>query len=154
MNINEQIAALIAAARVVGIQLDDVIEEIRIRWEPSGDTKLKIDDYGRYSVAGSKHLWESPLPIKLGMKLSALQLRNIMSNCGVDENGEDVPAAFLGFTDETGGNQQVAYLAARKYELNMKPGETPPVFQPRTFRAKFRTMDEAVAYVAANPWVQ
>lgn len=154
MSINQQIDALIASARAQSIQLDDVVDEIRVRWEPSGETQLKLDEYGRHSVAGSKHLFLSPLPILLGRKLTALQLANIMPNCGVDESGNEVPAAFIGFTDETGGNQQVAYLAARKYGLSMKPGETPPVFQPRTFRSRFRTIDEAVAYVAANPWVQ
>lgn len=154
MSLNQQIDALIALARAQNIQLSDVVDEIRIRWEPSGDVQLKIDEFGRHSVAGSKHLFLSPLPILLGMKLTPLQLTNIMLNCGVDDSGNEVPAFGLGFKDETGGDQQVAYLAARKYSQDMKPSEMTTVFQPRTFRARFRTIDEAVAYVAANTWVQ
>jgi hypothetical protein len=154
MSLNQQIDALIALARAQSIGVDDVVDEIRIRWEPQGAAILKIDEFGRHSIAGSKHLFLSPLPILLGMELTPLQLANIKPNCGVDDAGNEQPAAFIGFTDETGGNQQVAYLAARKYSLNMKPGDQPPVFQPRTFRSRFRTIDEAVQYVAANPWVQ
>lgn len=154
MNLNQQIDALIALARSQSIGVDDVVDEIRIRWEPQGGAVLKIDEYGRHSVAGSKHLFLSPLPILLGMKLTDKQLNNILPNCGIDADGNELPAAFLGFTDETSGNQPVAYLTARRYEAGLKPGETPPVFTPRTFRSRFRTIDEAVAYVAANPWVQ
>lgn len=154
MSINAQIIALIAAAQAAKLSVEDVTDEIRVRWEPGGGEQLKIDDYGRHHIAGSKHLFLSPLPILLGAQLSAKQLQNIQSNCGVDANGTEVAAAFLGFTDETSGNQQVAYLAARRYETSLKPGESPPVFTPRTFRSRFRTVDEAVAYVAANPWVQ
>jgi hypothetical protein len=154
MSINEQITALIASARESGYLLDDITDEIRIRWEPAGDTQLKLDEYGRHSVAGSKHLWLSPLPILLGMKLTDLQLANITANCGVDVTGTEVAAAWLGFKDETSGNQQVAMLTARRYEKGAKPGESPPVFQPRTFRSRFRTIGEAVAYVAAEQWVQ
>lgn len=154
MSLNQQIDALIASARAQSLQLEDVVDEIRIRWEPSGDVQLKIDEFGRHSVAGSKHLFLSPLPILLGMKLTPLQLANIMPNCGVNENGTEVAAFGLGFKDETGGDQQVAYLAAREYRLGMKPGDTTTVFQPRTFRSRFRSIDEAVAYVAANAWVQ
>jgi hypothetical protein len=154
MSINEQITALIASARASSLTVDDITDEIRIRWEPSGEAQLKLDEYGRHNIAGSKHLFLSPLPILLGMKLSKKQLDNIQPNCGVDEDGVELAAAWLGFTDETSGNQKVAYLAARRYEAGLKPGESPPVFQPRTFRSRFRTIDEAVAYVAANPWVQ
>ena len=154
MNINEQIAALIAAARESSYTLDDITDEIRIRWEPAGDTQLKLDEYGRHSIAGSKHLWLSPLPILLGMKLTELQLSNILPNCGVDALGAEVAAAWLGFKDEFGGNQKVAVFAARRYEKSLKPGDGPPTCQPRTFRSRFRSIDEAVAYVAANPWVQ
>lgn len=154
MSINEQITTLIASARASNLTVDDITDEIRVRWEPSGEAQLKIDEYGRHNIAGSKHLFLSPLPILLGMKLTDKQLNNILPNCGVDDKGNEVPAAFLGFTDETSGNQQVAYLTARRYESSLKPGETPPVFTPRTFRSRFRTIDEAVQYVAANAWVQ
>jgi hypothetical protein len=154
MSINQQIEALIASAKSQQISVDDVTDEIRVRWDSLSGAALKIDEFGRHSIAGSKHLFLSPLPILLGMKLTPLQFANIQPNCGFDEEGNEVPAAFLGFTDETGGNQQVSYLAARQYSLNMKPGDSTPVFQPRTFRSRFRTIDEAVQYVAANAWVQ
>lgn len=155
MSINEQVDNLIATARALKLTVDDVTDEILIRWGPAGETQvIKLDEYGRHYIAGSKHLFLSPLPVLLGMKLSEKQLNNIMPNCGVDKDGNEVAAAFRGFTDETGGNQKVAYLTARRYEKDLKPGDTPPAFQPRTFCSRFRSIDEAVAYVAANPWVQ
>lgn len=154
MSINQQIDALIAAAKAGGATVDDVTDEIRLRWDVSASVALKIDEFGRHSVAGSKHLFVSPLPILLGMDLTPLQVLNITCNCGIDEKGDEQPAFGLGFTDEIGGRQVVASWTARKYSQGMKPGDVPPVFQPRTFRARFRTIDEAVQYVAANPWVQ
>lgn len=154
MSINAQIIALISAAQAANLSVDDITDEIRVRWEAGGPVQLKLDEWGRHNIAGSKYLFLSPLPILLGISLTPKQLQNIQSNCGVDASGNEVPAAFLGFTDETPANQAVAYLAARRYEPSLRPGESPPVFQPRTFRSRFRTVDEAVAYVAANPWVQ
>lgn len=149
MSIDQQIDELIASARAQEVEMAGLLDEIRIRWNPESGEVLTLDEYGRHSVAGSRALWLSPLPILLGMKLTALQLQNIRFNCGVDEKGEEVPAFGLGFTDETSGRNLVAVWAARRYELNAKAGETPPIFVPRTYRSRFRTYAQAVATVAA-----
>lgn len=154
MSINDQIAQLIAAAKASGLSEQQITDEISVRWDSGADAQLKLDKYGRHSIAGSKHLWLSPLPLIAGAKLDKLQLVNIQTNVGVDEAGNEVAAFGLGFKDETGGDQAVAYLTARRHEEGDKPGTDNGPFKPRTFRSRFRTMDEAVAYVAANPWVQ
>lgn len=161
MSINDQIHVLIASAKSAGLESPDFLtDEIRARWNQGAATQapLKLDDDGRYFVPGSRLPWMTDLPIKLGMELTTRQLGNIMANCGVDAKGNRKPAAFLGFETGTGSADNpittpVAWLLARQF-WNQPAGGPYPKLLPDTRRARFDTLAEHIAYVAANPWVQ
>ena len=161
MTINDQILQLVAAAKAAGLDSpDSLADEIRARWSqnPAPPTPLKLDEDGRYYVTGSRIPWLSDLPIHLGMDLTTRQLGNIMSNCGVDAKGVRKPAAHLGYETGTGTPDNpittpVSWLVARQF-WNIPPGGPYPKLSPDTRRARFTTLAEHLAYVAANPWVQ
>lgn len=155
MNINDQINAIIPAAKEFGMSLTELTGEISERWsdKPTASVGLTVDVHGRHLIAGSSKWWMSPLPILLGMKLTDRQLQNIMSNCGVDAKGVETPNFGEGFQGQIGDSFVVSMYVARDYWSPMVGGVRPK-FTEVTRRARFKTMAEAVAYVAANPWVQ
>lgn len=173
MSINEQIASLIAAAKAVGLKGQDLADEILVRWSDSVGGQvisIDIDEYGRHKVPGFNYWIFSPAPLLQAANLWAneataypapmteLQIQNIRVNCGVGPDGEEQPAAGLGFSDGT-NELPVSYLAGRRwtYEDVVHPAIPGKVsrhwkdngpFAPKTFRTRFKTLGEATEYFA------
>lgn len=171
MSINEQIAALIEAAKAVGLKAQDLADELMIRWDQAtSGLVLSIDEYGRHKVPGFNYWIFSLAPLKQAADLwengvaqypaplTELQIQNIRVNCGAGPHGEKQPAGGLGFSDGT-AELPVAYLAARRWTYDDVPDPFIPgkidrkwtdngPFAPKTFRTRFETLDDAAAYFA------
>lgn len=92
---------------------------------------IQIDDLGRHRHPNGT-LCLTPLPIRLGMKLTPLQVANIRSNCGVDalgnwinpKTGQFYGGFGLGFDDERGGVNPISWKSATLQEFELQPDGT------------------------------
>jgi hypothetical protein len=166
-----QLRRAIATAIALSIDRDSFIAEATVAYGESGGgddappPPLVVHADGYHDVPGCPHPCVTPIPMLLGMELTQHQIDVIRTNCGLnpagdwlDSEGNPIPGAGLGFEGPTGGvPAAISWKAATNFERDpadperVKKGSVVP-FVPRVVRIRARTLAEASAAWAANPF--